>query len=248
MKLRVYIVDDEPPARERLRRMLAERPDVEVVGEAGDGVRALEGIAASAPDLVLLDIDLPELSGLEVARALSRGGPAVVFVTAYDAHAVQAFDLEAVDYLLKPIGVDRLAAALERTRARKPAIPDWGPLVARLERGGAPCRMALKCGAKYIVFDSGNVSAIVARDHYSAVLVEGRELLADDTLDELARRLDAQIYVRVHRGAIINLRFLKELVHEGDRRYVAVLSDPLATRVPVSRERLGALKAMLSIN
>jgi len=223
-----------------MRRLVGELGGVEVVGEASNGVEALERVAALRPELVLLDIDMPELDGLGVAGALDADGPAVVFVTAYDEHAVKAFELSAIDYLVKPVARDRLAAAVDKVRVRRPPAP-VGFAASRASR------MAVRCGAKFVVFDPARISAVIARDHYSAILVDGRELLADDPLEELCRRFGRDGFLRVHRSALINLAFLRELVHEGDRRYVAVLDDPMATRVPVSRERLPALKAALGI-
>lgn len=246
--LRCLIVDDEPPARERMRRLLAALPDVEVVGEAGDGLTALEQIAALRPQLVLLDIEMPALDGLGVAAALPVDGPQVVFTTAYDEHALKAFELSAIDYLVKPLRAERLAAAIDKARTRGAAPPvDVAALVAQLDPTRRPRRMAVRCGAKFVVIDPQRVAAILAKDHYSVLLVDGKELLADDPLDELQRRFDPQQLLRVHRSAIVNLTFLRELVNEGDRRYVAVLADPAATRVPVSRERIAALKAALGL-
>jgi len=237
--MNVLIVDDEAPARDRMRRMVGAVDGFSVIGEAGDGVTALEQCAALRPDLVLLDIDMPELDGLGVAAALGERGPAIVFVTAYDEHALKAFELAAVDYLVKPVAKERLAAALEKVRTRREP---------QIQLAGRPTRMAVKCGAKFIVFDPLRVCAVISRDHYSAILVDGKELLADDPLDELCRRFGTDGFLRVHRGAMINVAFLRELVHEGDRRYIAVLSDPEQTRVPISRERLPSVKAALGID
>ena len=245
--LRCLIVDDEAPARQRLRRLLEELGGVEILGEAADGVAALERIAELSPDLVLLDVAMPELDGLGVAAALPPGRPAVVFITAFDEHAVKAFELAAADYLVKPVRPERLAAALERVRARTPPRADLAAVLARLDQGRPARRMAVRSGARFVVFDPERVCAILARDHYSAVLVDGKELLADDPLDTLGQRFDARQFLRVHRSAIVNLAFLKELQHEGDRRYVAVLMDAAGTRVPISRERLPAVKAALGV-
>jgi len=248
MSLRCLIADDEPPARGRLRRMLGGMLDTEVVGEASDGVAAIEEVCRLKPDLLLLDIDMPELDGLAVAAALPAGATDIVFVTAYDAHAVRAFELAAVDYLVKPVSRERLEAALTRVRNRRPReAPDVAKLLARLTRGGLPARMAVRCGAKVLLFDPSRVSAVLARDHYTAILVDGRELLADDSLDELTRRLDAPHFVRVHRSALLNLTFVRELIREGDRKYVAILAGAQGARIPISRERLPALKAALGL-
>lgn len=246
--IRALLVDDEPPARERLRRLLGAHSDVECIGEAADGLQALSLIEQLRPDVVFLDIQMPELDGLSVAAAIPKPGPAVIFATAFDEHAIRAFELAAVDYLLKPIKKDRLAVALDRLRA-KPA-PTPGADVARAvlaKLQPSARKMAVRSGAKYVVFDTERVAAILAQDHYATLLVDGRELLSDDSLDKLMDRLDDTRFLRVHRGAIINLDFVAELQHEGDRKYVAVLSDSARTRVAVSRERLDELKARLGV-
>jgi two-component system LytT family response regulator len=245
--IRALLVDDEPPARDRLRRLLGEHADVTCVGEAGDGVAALERIAAQRPDVVFLDVQMPELDGLGVAASLTGpDGPAVVFVTAYDQHALRAFELAAVDYLLKPLRKERLAAALDRVRRRSsPGAADARAVLGKMTQPQR--RMAVRSGAKYVVFDTERVAAVLAQDHYAALLVDGRELLSDDSLDKLGERLDPARFLRVHRSAIVNLEFVRELQQEGDRKYVAVLSDPASTRVPIARDRLDEVKAHLGV-
>jgi two-component system LytT family response regulator len=248
--LRCFIADDEAPARLRLNRLLTGLGGVAVIGEAGDGIQTLEAVAALRPDVLLLDIDMPELDGLGVAAALPEGGPAVIFVTAYDSHALRAFELSALDYLVKPVSRERLQTALARAQAHgnaRRARPDVGALAAQLGPARPLMRMAVRCGTKFVVFDPMKVHAILARDHYSTLLCGDAELLSDDPLESLAGRFAPDQFVRVHRSAVINLTSLRELAHKGDRRYVAVLSDPKGTRVPVSRERLAALKAALGI-
>lgn len=245
--IRALIVDDEAPARERLRRLLAAHADVVCVGEAGDGVSALTAFDALRPDVVFLDIQMPELDGLSTAASIPRGGPAVIFATAFDEHAIRAFELAAVDYLLKPIKKERLADALDRLRKR----PSDGGDVARsllAELRPSNRKMAVRCGSKYVVFDTERVAAIVAQDHYASIVVDGRELLSDDSLDKLMDRLDGGRFLRVHRSAIINVDLVRELQQEGDRRYVALLADPAGTRVPISRDKLDELKLRLGIH
>ncbi len=184
---------------------------------------------------------------------MGADGPAVVFVTAYSEHALKAFELSALDYLVKPVSPERLAETIERVRKRKSPTPlaNLQRFLETLEEGRAKRRMAVKCGAKYRVFDPAQVSAIIARDHYAVILVEGQELLADDSLPgyfEPIKRLDTGRFLRIHRSAIINLDFLKELEHEGDRKYLAVLSDAGKTRLPVSRERLEELRKVLDLD
>ena len=244
--IRALLIDDEPPARDRLRRLLRAHADVECVGEAGDGLSALELAEETKPDLVFLDIQMPEMDGLAVAAAFSKPGPAVVFVTAFDEHAIRAFDLAAVDYLLKPVSKERLSEALLRVRARRMS-GDSTLREAVAKPLPKPSKMAVRSGAKYAALDTDRISAILARDHYSAILVDGNEHLSDDSLDKLSERLDETHFVRVHRSAVINMRFVGELQHEGDRKYVAVLTDTAKTRVAISRERLDEVKARFGI-
>jgi two-component system, LytTR family, response regulator len=248
--IKVLIVDDEALARTRLARLLSAFSDLELVGEASNGMEALQVSQQLKPDLAFLDIEMPELNGLEVAEAWGTEGPTVVFVTAYSEHALKAFELSALDYLVKPVSPERLAETVERIRKRKspPASDAFHSVLAKLEEGRPRRRMAVKSGNKYRVFNPSQVSAVIARDHYSVLLVDGQELLSDDKLDSLAQRLDPGRFLRIHRSAIINLDFLKELEHEGDRKYMAVLSDPGKTRLPISRERLEDLKKELELD
>jgi DNA-binding LytR/AlgR family response regulator len=247
--IKALIVDDEAPARARLARMLSAFPDLKIVGESSNGLEALQAAQTLGPDLAFLDIEMPELNGLEVAEAWSGEGPAVVFVTAYSEHALKAFELSALDYLVKPVAPERLAEALEKVRKRTHPQPlaSFRKLLESMAEGRAKRRMAVKCGAKYRVFELSQVSAVIAREHYAALMVDGQELLSDDSLDQLVQRLDPAHFLRIHRSAIINLDYLKELDHEGDRKYTAVLSDSSKTRLPVSRERLDELKKALGL-
>lgn len=245
--VRTLIVDDEAPARDRLRRLLKEHADVECVGEATSGLDALEMIERVSPDLVFLDIQMPEMNGLEVAASLPTPGPAVVFATAHDEHALRAFELAAVDYLLKPISKERLRHSLARVRARRaPAAEDAQAVLSRME--SRPQRMAVREGAKFVVFDTERITAILAQDHYAAILVDGRELLSEESLDRLMSRLDSKKFLRVHRGAIVNVALVQELQHEGDRKYFALLAGLPGTRIPISRDRLEDLKGRLGID
>jgi two-component system LytT family response regulator len=247
MTLRTLVVDDEAPARERLIRLLGEHADVQCVGEADNGITALQKIDELAPDLVFLDIQMPEMNGLEVARSMiARTAPAVIFATAYDIHALAAFDLAAVDYLLKPLARDRLATALIRVRKQRFGPADLAQAVLS-KMAIPPTRMAVRSGAKYVVFDTERIVAVVAQDHYATLYVDGRELLTEEPLDKIMSRLDEQKFLRVHRSAIVNTSLVQELEQEGDRKYVARLAGLPGTRIPISRDKLDTLKAKLGI-
>jgi DNA-binding LytR/AlgR family response regulator len=250
MKIRALLVDDEKPARARLKRMLDVFPEIEIVGEASDGLLALEQISALTPDVVFLDIEMPELDGLGVARSLGLNGPTIVFVTAYDEHALKAFESNALDYLVKPVVDARLQTAVQKLLKRHAnRFPGTvAKLTRQLSRSGheEEQKFAVKVGAKFVVCDPKKISAIVARDHYAAILTEGRELLSDDSLDHFESRLSDNAFMRVHRSAIINLSFVQELEREGDRKYVAILSEPKRMRIPISREKLDEMKARFS--
>lgn len=242
MTLRALIVDDEAPARSRMRRLLADHADVECVGEAAHGVEALEQIAALAPDVVFLDVQMPEMDGLATARAITDDGPVIIFVTAFDQFSLKAFEVSAVDYLVKPVDHVRLAVALDRVRKyRTPAGATNAALIAHGSK--PPEKMAVRSGSKFAVFDVASITAIVARDDYAAIIVGGVEHLSDDTLDRIQKRLDPKTFVRAHRSGIVNLTHVVELVHEGDRKYTAKLSD--GTLVPISRANLDDLKRRL---
>lgn len=247
--IRVLLVDDEAPARARLARLLTDIVDIQVVGEASNGLEALSVAQEVKPDLAFLDIEMPELNGLEVAETWAGSGPSVVFVTAYTEHALRAFEVSALDYLVKPVAPERLSEALEKVRRQKhpPGLEQFQSFLEKFQEKRAKRRMAVKCGSKYRVLDPEMVTALVAKDHYASLLVEGQEILCDDSLDHLAQRLDPTRFLRIHRGAIINLDFLKELEHQGDRKYLAVLSDVAKTKLPVSRERLDELKERLGL-
>lgn len=247
--IRAIIVDDELPAIERLRKLLKPYSDIDIVAEARDGIEALSTIEEKKPDFVFLDIDMPELSGLEVAKTLGINGPLIIFATAYDEYALEAFESNAIDYIVKPINSSRLGVTVDKIRrsllsGEKPSLEK---VLTSLQQGQAP-RLAVKIGSKYEVFDPGTVSVAIAKDHYTSLIVEGRELLADDSLESVHTRLDPNIFIRVHRGAVLNIKFLKELKREGDRKYTAILADKSQTQVPISRERLPLLKAILGLD
>ncbi|MBK9321614.1 MAG: response regulator transcription factor [Bdellovibrionaceae bacterium] len=247
--IRAILVDDEMPAIDRLKKLLKSFNDLDVVGEAYDGLSALSLIEEKKPDIVFLDIEMPELNGLEVAKTLGVQGPPIIFVTAYDEHALKAFESSAIDYLVKPINTTRLEFAIEKIRKSLSKEKDGSleTLLSKLQGNGNPTRLAVKIGTKYEVFDPSLISVAISKDHYTSLIVDGRELLCDDSLEAIIARLDPTIFIRVHRGAALNIRFLKELKREGDRKFTAILNDKGQSQVQVSRERLPRLKKFLGL-
>jgi two-component system LytT family response regulator len=211
--IRTLVIDDEEPARERLKQLLSAHADVEVIGEADDGVQAAEKIAELSPDLVLLDIQMPGASGLDVAASLGRPRPAVIFCTAYDQYAVDAFELSALDYLLKPVNRARLAAALDRVRsasAKATAGRDRAMEQLTQANGMAPTRFLAKRGNRFRVVKANEVVAFMFVDGVTHLLTATEQLSMQPTLASLARRLDADSFFQVSRNAIIRLDAVKE--------------------------------------
>ena len=223
--MRILIVDDEPLARARLVRLLADVSGAVVVGEAGDGVAAREAIAALAPDVVLLDIEMPELDGMALAETGEL--PPVIFTTAYAEHAVRAFGVEAVDYLLKPVAKERLEEALERVRRRPPA----------------PIPLTARCGETVRVVDARAVARFTAKDKYTAFTVDGEELYLDESLKTLEERLERAGFLRVHRAELVDMNAAVAL-HTRASGLVLELSD--GSLVPVSRRMAASVRRRLA--
>jgi two-component system LytT family response regulator len=241
----VLVVDDEPLARARLLRMLAGIEGVEPVGEAASGREALEQIAALAPDCVLLDVRMPGLSGLEVARTT---GVPVVFTTAHDEHAVEAFEVAAVDYLLKPVRRERLERALEKVRRGAHADPTRiGALLEHLAARGSATpleRVSARRGGAVHVFDPTEIARFSAAGGYTSFRREGHEFLLDESLSQLEERLAPLGFLRVHRAELVRLDAVRALRSEHGSTEVE-LSD--GQRVPVSRRLVGELRRRLGL-
>ena len=237
--MRAIIVDDEPLARERLANLLTRSSDVEIVGECGDGGSAIGIIRERAPDLVLLDIQLPELDGFEILDAVSANPlPAVIFVTAYDRFAVKAFEVHAVDYLLKPVEADRLNDALNRVRNQR--LSGTEPRTRMMEfmqaiqsHRGLPNRILLKCENEIICLRPSEIDWVESAGNYACFHIASQTRISRDTMHAVQCQLEKHNFVRVHRSAIVNLdriRRLKPLLY-GD--YEIELRD--GTKLPMSR-------------
>jgi two-component system LytT family response regulator len=238
MTLRTLIVDDEAPARRRIRRLLAAEPDVVVAGEYGDGVSALAGIQSMQPDLVFLDVQMPERDGFAVVKGLPPGRlPAILFVTAYDQYALRAFDVHAVDYLLKPFTGDRFRTALSRAReriAQRSADAGLARLAETLRnRPVYLSRVPVRTAGRTLFVDLGAVDWLEAADNYVRLHVREREYLVRDTLAALEAQIDPERFVRIHRSAIVQADRVAEIrpTSHGD----AEVSLRDGTRLAVSR-------------
>ena len=241
-KLRVMVVDDEPLAREGLVDLLRAMPDVEVAGAHADGVSALHAIDAEVPDVLCIDIRMPGLDGFDVVAALDpERTPAVIFVTAYDAFAVRAFEVNAIDYLLKPVIADRLASAIDRVRDRKrpePLTPErLTDLLEKLAPTRSPGvgRLIVREVGRAVVIPTSDIDWIEGADYYARLHVGPKSSLIRESLASLERRLDPTRFLRLHRSAIVNLSRVRvvEAAERGDG--VAVLSTGARIRVTASR-------------
>jgi two-component system LytT family response regulator len=241
--LKVVIVDDEPLAREGLRTLLAGDAQVEVVAECADGQAAVDAIRRLRPDIVFLDVQMPDVDGFDVLRALAGEPlPAVVFVTAYDKYALRAFDVHAVDYLLKPFHDERFAEALARAKSRRGE--DMNDRIARLldERKPKIMRVLVKTGGRVLFIRADEIDWIEAADYYVKLHVAGKVHMLRESMAALEARLDPELFFRVHRSAIVNLERVRELQPFSRREHVLVLRDGTRLRLTRSRrERLAAL-------
>ncbi len=242
--LRLAIVDDEPLARELLRRHAARRGDLQLVGEAASGVAAVDLIAAGRPDVVLLDIRMPGGDGFGVLRAMETSGspaPLVVFVTAFDRYAVRAFEINAVDYLLKPVTRERFDEAMDRCRSRswRSAADVEGLLEDTLTR--APRRLLVRSLGKILAVPIESIVWVGAEGDYVRIHHEGGAHMLERTLKQMETLLVPRGFLRVHRGVLVNLIRIRALRPAGSARYEILLDD--GNRLPVSRTRSPALKA-----
>lgn len=235
--LRVVVADDEEIARRRLKRLLAELSDVVVVGECKDGQEVLQRVAKGDVDVLLLDIQMPGLTGLEAMALLPAGGPYVIFCTAYAEHAVKAFDVGAVDYLLKPFETERLEKALARARSREAVARFHAE--ARLHRDG-PSRLALPTRHGVVLLDPKEISHAVLEGELVSLHADGAVYLTDDSLQSLEARLTSGSFERVHRKALLNLDHVARLEPSPSGGYVA--RTRRGETVDVSRQAARALR------
>ncbi|HEX8696304.1 MAG TPA: LytTR family DNA-binding domain-containing protein [Longimicrobium sp.] len=261
MRLRTLVVDDEPLARRRVLRLLAAEPTVQLVGECGDGREAVRAIRELRPDLVFLDVQMPEMDGFAVLRALEPGPlPMVVFVTAFDQYAIQAFEVHALDYLLKPFDPERLQAALRRaeTRAHRAGRDHERRLVELLEHvaqgqqelgrrmappGAAAGRLLVKQGERMVLLKAEDVDWIESEGNYVGLHVGKQKYLVRGTMASMEEQLDPRRFLRIHRSTIVNLDRVKEVRPWFAGDCIVVLND--ATELRLSRRYRDRLEGMV---
>jgi len=234
--LKALVVDDEAPARSELRYLLDDAGGVEVVGEASNASEALQLIKAIPYDVVFLDIDMPGLSGVDLAETLTglERPPAIVFVTAHSEHAVKAFEVAATDYLVKPVEVERLRTAIER-------LVPASETTTRIER------IPVEKAGKKLLLQVEDIFYIMAKDDYAYLHTDGERYLSTISLAQLERRLEPSGFWRVHRRYLVNLAKVREVVPMYGGTLLLTLTDAAATQVPVSRRRVPSLKRVLGL-
>jgi two-component system, LytTR family, response regulator LytT len=253
-RMTAVVADDEQLAREELCFLLGKIDGIEVVAEAGDGPHALDEITRLTPDVAFLDVQMPGLTGFEVARRLLENGTdlAVVFVTAFDRRAIEAFEVNAVDYVLKPVEPGRLEQAVQRVRKRRsgPPLGDQLEKLVRLMSGQKDRRsqIAVKMTDRIVLVQSDDIIyASLAEDSISIVTGQISGSSNYRTLDELQARLDPEVFWRVHRSHLVNINQIKEIVPWFSRNYILRMNDAKATEIPVSRTQTRRLREYLKL-
>jgi DNA-binding LytR/AlgR family response regulator len=256
------VVDDEQLAREELCFLLEQVGDIELVGQAGDGPSALRLAGELKPELLFLDVQMPGLTGFEVARRLIQADllPQLIFVTAFDQYAVDAFSVNAVDYLLKPVDVDRLEQAIDRVRrrlaseqvTRMPLAPaDLEKVIEAVQArqgGRRGDQLALRVGERFVLVQADEIVHASLADEVILVVTNTVSGTSNyRTLDELSARLDPAVFWRVHRSHLVNITKIKEIVPWFSRNYLLKMKDPKATEIPVSRTQTRRLREYLQL-
>ncbi len=247
-KWKALIVDDEELARKLLREMLASHPEIEIVAECGNGMEAVKALAEHQPELLFLDVQMPKLSGFDVLELVDPAGLAVIFVTAFDQYAMKAFDVHAVDYLLKPYSKERFEAALERAKSQKAEkAPDATALAATARPTGQFLdRIVVKDGTKVTLVPTAKLDYVEALDDYVSLATEGKKLLKQQTISSLQAALDPAVFVRIHRSFVVNFERVSRIEPYGKESKVAVLGN--GVKLPVSRAGYERLKKVMGEN
>jgi len=243
-KFGALIVDDEDLARVVIRELLSTHPEIEILAECGNGFEAVKAVAEYKPNLIFLDVQMPKLTGFDVLELIGTDVP-VIFVTAYDQYAMRAFDVHAVDYLLKPVGRERFEAALERAKGR---LGEKMPAAQDLAAAARPPqqfleRLVVKDGTKVTLIPVAKLDYAEAQDDYVALASQGKKHLKQQTIAGLEACLDPNAFVRIHRSYIVNLERVARIEPYGKDSRLAILAD--GTRLPVSKAGYARLKSLL---
>ena len=247
-KIRAVVVDDEQLARQVLREFMTSHPEIELIAECANGFEAVKTVAEQKPDLMFLDIQMPKLDGFEVLELIGND-TAVVFVTAYDSYAIKAFEVHAVDYLLKPFGADRFEAALARAKQRLGGkLPESAPPAAELAAAARPPaqyldRIAVRDGTRVFIIPVAKLDYAEAQDDYVALAADGKKHLKQQTISSLESALDPSRFMRIHRSYIVNLERVVKVEPYAKDSHVAVLTG--GAQLPVSRAGYARLRAFL---
>ena len=243
-KMGALIVDDEDLARRVLGELIQSHPDIVILAECSNGFEAVKAVAEHKPDLIFLDVQMPKLSGFDVLELIGTDIP-VIFVTAYDEYAMRAFEVHAVDYLLKPIGRERFEAALERAKSRLgeklPPAPELAAAARPLKQHVD--RLVVRDGTRVTLIPVGKLDYAQAQDDYVALASDGKKHLKQQTIASLEAGLDPDRFVRVHRSYIVNFERVVRIEPYGKDSRLAILAD--GTRLPVSRAGYARLKTLL---
>ena len=243
----VLVVDDEERARARIRELLDEVGGVEIAGEARNGIEAVEKIGELDPDVVILDIQMPGMNGFEVLEALSDM-PLVIFATAYDEYAIKAFEVDSIDYLLKPVSRERLSEAVERAKSlldRRPELDDTLARLSGLVRSREIDRLPAMKGKKIVLLNLDDIVWIGTSDELIFAHTGEDKYLVNSTMADLERRLKPGVFFRSHRSSIVNLNHVREIVPWFGGKYKIVMDDSAGTEVTLSRARARQLREIL---
>ena len=243
-RVRAVIVDDEDLARQVVRELLETHPEIEIVAECANGFEAVKAVTELKPDLLFLDIQMPKLDGFEVLELIGTD-MAVIFATAYDQHALRAFEVHAVDYLLKPFGSERFEQALARARQRIGGkLPPPVDLKAAARTAGEFAeRIVVRDGTRVHIIPTAKLDYVEAQDDYVALASEGKKHLKQQTISSLESSLDPARFLRIHRSYIVNLERVTKIEPYGKDTHLSILND--GTRLPVSRSGYGRLRSVL---
>jgi two-component system LytT family response regulator len=243
-KIGALIVDDEELARQVLRELLQTHPEIQILAECANGFEAVKAVAEHRPDLILLDVQMPRLSGFDVLELIEQD-LAVIFVTAYDQYAMRAFEVHAVDYLLKPVGRERFEAALEQAKSRIGKKVPSAPELAAAARPPQQYleRLVVRDGTRLTLISVGKLDYVEAQDDYVALASQGAKHLKQQTIASVEAGLDPARFVRIHRSYIVNFERVVRIEPYGKDSRLAILAD--GTRLPVSRTGYARLKSLL---